>query len=43
MHTSSTPEMAVDMKRCAAYEVAKQKVITIKTNPAYEHVRCFTN
>ena len=40
-HTSSTPEVAVDMKRCTAYEVttlAKQKVV-MKTNPAYEQVR----
>ena len=39
-HTSSTPEVTVDMKRCAAYEVtslAKQKVV-MKTNPAYEQV-----
>ena len=37
----STPEVSVDMKRCAAYEVttlAKQKVV-MKTNPAYEQVR----
>ena len=40
-HTSPTPEVAVDIKRCAAYEVmtlAKQKVV-MKTNPAYEQVR----
>ena len=40
-HTSPTPEVAVDMKRCAAYEdttLAKQKVV-METNPAYEHVR----
>ena len=37
-HTSPTPEVAVDMKRCVAYEVttlAKQKVV-METNPAYE-------
>ena len=40
-HTSSTPEVTVDMKRCAAYEVttlAKQKMV-METNPAYEQVR----
>ena len=39
--SSSTPEMTVDMKHCAAYEVtsfAKQKVV-METNPAYEQVR----
>ena len=38
---SSTPEVTVGMKRCAAYEVttlAKQKVV-MKTNPAYEEVK----
>ena len=40
-YTSSTPEVTVDMKRCAAYEVtslAKQRMV-MKTNPAYEQVR----
>ena len=39
--TSSTPEVTVDMKRCAAYEVttlAKERVV-METNPAYEQVR----
>ena len=38
MHSS--PQMTVDMKCCAAYEVttlARQKVV-MKTNPAYEQV-----
>ena len=38
MCTSPTPEVTVDMKHCAAYEIttlAKQKVV-MKTNPAYE-------
>ena len=40
-HTSPTPEVTVDMKRCAAYEVttlSKQKVV-METNPAHEQVR----
>ena len=40
-YTSPTPEVTIDMKRCAAYEVttlAKQKVVMV-TNPAYEQVR----
>jgi hypothetical protein len=39
---SSTPEMTVGMKRCAAYEVttlARQKVV-MESNPAYEQVIC---
>ena len=38
---SSTPEVRVGMKRCAAYEVttlAKQKVV-MKINPAYEEIK----
>ena len=40
-HTSPTPEVTVDMKCCAAYEVttlAKQKVV-METNLAYEQIR----
>ena len=38
---SSTPEVTIGMKRCAAYEVttlAKQKVV-MESNPAYEQVK----
>ena len=38
---SSTPEMTVSMKCCAAYEVttlARQKVV-MESNPAYEEVK----
>ena len=36
-----SPEVTVEMKRCAAYEIntlAKKKVV-MEVNPAYEHVK----
>ena len=36
-----SPEVTVEMKRCAAYEIttlAKKKVV-MEANPAYEHVK----
>ena len=41
---SCSPEVTVEMKRCAAYEIttlAKKKIV-METNPAYEQVTMST-
>ena len=42
--TRSSPEVTIEMKRCAAYEITTlaRKKIVMETNPAYEQVTMST-